>query len=193
MEFKNSDRLNHCISNTNNTRKYRAPSAGYFDKVDRLSHDRYRHVRRRGLPLRKYSIPRFHFGLLAPYFRYVSLCPQKCYYKSPPPPPFFANQFTSSRESWHHRGERERKGEREKGMRGPARSVAKMENRKKSPCTPGALPRDAKDLIFFFRARVLCCFSRENSSKRIRIALHRYQQRCIAEIMHASVFVVNYF
>lgn len=85
MKFKNSDRLNHCISNTNNTRKYRLLQQ-YFDKVDRLPRSLPSCSRKRGLLLRKYSIPRFHFAL-ALYFRYVrgSVIIRAA--------PFFANQF----------------------------------------------------------------------------------------------------
>lgn len=120
MEFKNSDRLN-CILNTNNTRKYSFGSTS----IKSIFHDRYRHVQERSLPLRKYSIPRFHFGL-APYFRYISLRSRKCYYKS----------RTVLRQSISHRRESKRCREKERKSEKKGcefhRSVAKMESRKKT-------------------------------------------------------------
>lgn len=129
MKFKNSDRLNHCISNTNNTRKYRLLQQ-YFDKVDRLPRSLPSCSRKRGLLLRKYSIPRFHFVLA------LSIRPRKCYYKSRP----VLRQSISHRES---RGE----GKREKDA--SFTDLSRKWKTAKKVCAPGAF-RGTKNLIVFF-------------------------------------------
>lgn len=82
----------HCISNTNNTRKYQLLPSTWIKLI--VSPDRYHHVskeRERSIPLREeYSGPRFHFDP-ALYFRYI---PIRVYGSVITEiVPFFANQF----------------------------------------------------------------------------------------------------
>jgi len=121
-EFKNSDRLNHCVYRIRIIRESTDSFSSTSIKLI-VFHDRYRHVRGRGLLLRKYSrdFISHHTFDMSRYVRGSVIIRAA---------PFFVNQFhiiTSRRE-----GGRERERERECV---PHRSVAKMKSRKNRVCS----------------------------------------------------------